>query len=166
MSPSRTMHPYSTTAPTMRPMAMSVERDLRLISISSLPLLSSILSALCHDRYNRWQLSVFTGRSIGVLTMATFVSTIKFTDQGIQAIKHTTKRAASVKAAAKKMGVKVTNVYWTLGAFDGLLIFEAPDDEAAMALMLHLGSMGNLQTTTARAFSATEMDGILSTMTV
>jgi uncharacterized protein with GYD domain len=94
--------------------------------------------------------------------MATFVSTIKFTEQGIKAIKDTTKRSASIKAAAKKMGVKVTNIFWTLGAFDGLLVFEAPDDESATALMLHLGTKGNVQTTTARAFTATEMDGILS----
>ena len=60
--------------------------------------------------------------------MATSISTINFAEQGIQAIKETTKRAASIKAAAKKMGVKVTNIFWTLGAYDGLLIFEAPDD--------------------------------------
>jgi uncharacterized protein with GYD domain len=96
--------------------------------------------------------------------MATFISTIKFTEQGIKTIKDTTKRAASVKAAAKKMGVKITGNFWTLGEYDGLLIFEAPDDETATALMLHLGSMGNLQTTTARAFTAAEMDGILAKM--
>ena len=65
--------------------------------------------------------------------MATFVSTIKFTEQGIKAIGETTKRAAAVKAAAKKMKVKVTDIYWTLGPFDGLLVFEAPDDETATA---------------------------------
>jgi uncharacterized protein with GYD domain len=97
--------------------------------------------------------------------MATFLSTIKFTEQGIKTIKDTTKRAASVKAAAKKMGVKIANIFWTLGAYDGLLVFEAPDDEAATALMLHLGAMGNLQTITARAFTAAEMDGILSKVT-
>jgi uncharacterized protein with GYD domain len=96
--------------------------------------------------------------------MATFVSTIRFTEQGIKAIGETTKRAASLKAAAKKMGVKVTNVFWTLGSHDGVLIFEASDDETATALMLHLGTMGNVQTTTARAFTAAEMDGILAKM--
>jgi len=54
--------------------------------------------------------------------MATFVSTIKFTEQGIKSIKDTTKRAASIKATAKKMGVKVTNIFWTLGAYDGLVL--------------------------------------------
>ena len=71
--------------------------------------------------------------------MATFVSTIRFTEQGIKAIGETTKRAAAVKAAAKKMKVKVTDIYWTLGPFDG-------------------------QSTTARAFTATEMDKVLAKM--
>jgi uncharacterized protein with GYD domain len=93
--------------------------------------------------------------------MATFISTIKFTEQGIKAIGETTKRAAALKAAAKKMGVKVINTYWTLGAYDGLLIFEAEDDETATAMLLQLASSGNVQTTTARAFTAAEMDGIL-----
>jgi uncharacterized protein with GYD domain len=94
--------------------------------------------------------------------MATFVSTVKFTEQGINAIKETTKRAASIKAAAKKMNVKVTDIFWTLGAYDGLLIFEASDDETATALMLQIGKSGNVHTTTARAFTAGEMDEILA----
>ncbi len=94
--------------------------------------------------------------------MATFVTTIRFTEQGIKAIAETTKRAAALKAAAKKFGVKVTNIYWTLGAYDGLLIFEAPDDETATGLLLHLSALGNVQTTTVRAFSAAEMDTILA----
>jgi uncharacterized protein with GYD domain len=93
--------------------------------------------------------------------MATFISTIKFTTQGIQGIRDTTKRAAALKTAAKKMGVKVINAYWTLGSFDGVLIFDAPDDETATALMLHIGTQGNVQTTTTRAFDAAEMDKVL-----
>ena len=96
--------------------------------------------------------------------MATFISTMKFTAQGIKAIGETTKRAASLKSAAKKMGVKVTDIFWTLGTYDGVLVFEAPDDETATALLLHLGSLGNVQTTTTRAFTAAEMDQVLAKM--
>ena len=71
--------------------------------------------------------------------MATFISTIKFTEQGIQNIKDTCKRANAFKATAKKMGVKVQGIYWTLGRFDGLLLIDAPDEETATALMLDLG---------------------------
>jgi uncharacterized protein with GYD domain len=96
--------------------------------------------------------------------MATFISTIKFTEQGIQNVQDTCKRANSFKAAAKKMGVKVQDIYWTLGPFDGLLVFDAPDEETATASMLQLGSAGNVHTQTARAYKAAEMEGILAKM--
>ncbi len=94
--------------------------------------------------------------------MATFITNIKFTQQGIKGIDETTKRAAALKVSAKKMGVKITNAYWTLGDHDGVLIFEAADDQTATKLLLHLGSMGNVHTTTTRAFTAAEMDKILT----
>ena len=93
--------------------------------------------------------------------MATFISTVRFTRQGIETIKDSTTRAAAFKAAAKKMGAKVTDIYWTLGEHDGFLIFEAPDDETATAAMLHLGSQGNVHTITSRAFKANEMDKVV-----
>ena len=98
--------------------------------------------------------------------MSTFITTIKFTQQGIKGIDQTTKRAAALKVAAKKMGVKVTDIYWTLGDHDGVLIFEAPDDETATTLLLHLGALGNIHTTTMRAFTAAEMDKILTKVPV
>lgn len=94
--------------------------------------------------------------------MATFISNIKFTQQGIKGIDETTKRAASLKAFAKKMGVKISDVFWTLGDHDGVLIFETADDETATSFLLHIGSLGNVHTTTVRAFTAAEMDKILA----
>ena len=98
--------------------------------------------------------------------MATFITTIKFTQQGIWAIDETTKRAAAVKAAGKKLGVKVTDVYWTLGDHDGVMIFDAPNDETASMFLLGVGAMGNVHTTTCRAFTAAEMDKILAKVPV
>ncbi len=94
--------------------------------------------------------------------MATFITNIKFTQQGIKGIDETTKRAAALKVSAKKMGVKVTDVYWTLGDHDGVLIFQAADDETATAFLLHVGAMGNVHTTTVRAFTAADMDKVLA----
>ena len=94
--------------------------------------------------------------------MATFVSTIKLTEEGIRSIGDTTKRAAAFKTAAKAMGVKVINQFWTLGQFDGLIVFEAPDGETATAAMLQLGSLDFVHTSTMRAFNAAEMEKILA----
>ena len=92
--------------------------------------------------------------------MATFITTLHFTEQGIKAVWDTCDRAASFKATAK-LGVKVTGQYWTLGTFDGVIVCEAPDEATATAALLHLGTLGNLRTQTARAFDAAEMQKIL-----
>ena len=93
--------------------------------------------------------------------MATFITTVQFTEQGIKAVRDTCDRAAALMAAAEKLGVKVTGFYWTLGAFDGVIILEAPDEATATAALLHLGALGNLRTQTARAFDAAEMQKVL-----
>ena len=94
--------------------------------------------------------------------MATFISVVRFTEQGLKNIRETRKRAENFEAAARKRGAKVTGAYWALGAFDGVLIFDAPDDETAAGLMLELASLGNVQTQTARAFTAAEMEKVLA----
>ena len=66
-------------------------------------------------------------------------------------IKATSQRADAFKSAAEAMGVDVKSIFWTLGSFDGLIVFDAPDEETATALMLRLGSFGNVHTQTARA---------------
>jgi len=96
--------------------------------------------------------------------MPTFITTMHFTEQGIKAVRETSSRAAAFKATAKKMGVNVTGIYWTLGAFDGVIVCEAPDEETATAALLHLGTLGNLRTQTARAYDSAEIQKILGLM--
>jgi uncharacterized protein with GYD domain len=93
--------------------------------------------------------------------MPTFITTMHFTEQGIKAVRETCDRSATFKATAKKMGVKVTGMYWTQGAFDGVIVCEAPDELTATAALLHLGSQGNIRTQMARAFDAGEMQKIV-----
>jgi uncharacterized protein with GYD domain len=93
--------------------------------------------------------------------MATYITTLHFTEQGVKAVRDTCERAAAFKTAAEKLGIKVSGQYWTLGAFDGVIVFEAPDEATATAAMLHLSSQDNLRTQTARAFDAAEMHKIL-----
>ena len=94
--------------------------------------------------------------------MATFITTLHFTEQGIKAVRDTCERAAAFKAVAEKLGVKVTGQYWTLGAFDGVIVCEAPDEATATAALLHLGSLGNVRTQTARAYDPAEMQRVLA----
>ena len=93
--------------------------------------------------------------------MASYIVLAQFTDQGIRNVKDSTKRAAAASDVAAKMGVKLTDLFWTLGHYDLVIVAEAPDDETMTALMLKLGSLGNVKSQTLRAFRANEMDAIL-----
>jgi uncharacterized protein with GYD domain len=94
--------------------------------------------------------------------MATYVTLIKFTEKGVKDIKDTCKRAAEFKSHAKKHGIEVKEQYWCMGAYDGLIIFDAPDDETATGAVLSLSSRDNVATQTLRAFNAAEMGKILT----
>ena len=93
--------------------------------------------------------------------MATYVALVNFTDQGVRHIQQTTERAKALINAAKNLGVKIKDIYWTMGAFDAVFTAEAPDDETIMAFAVSMGSLGNIRTQTLRAFSAEEMSKIL-----
>ena len=94
--------------------------------------------------------------------MATYLSLLNWTDQGIRTVKDSPKRLESTRKALKKLGGEVKAFYMLQGQYDGVLIFDATNDEAASAMLLHLGNMGNVHTTTCRAYTAVEMDKILA----
>jgi uncharacterized protein with GYD domain len=93
--------------------------------------------------------------------MATYIVLSKFTDQGIRNVKDTAKRADAVRELARKMGIDTKSMYWTIGKYDVVVTFEAPNDETMTALSLAIASQGNVRTQTLRAFSKDEVTGIL-----
>jgi uncharacterized protein with GYD domain len=94
--------------------------------------------------------------------MAKYVSLLQFTDQGIRSVKDTVQRAAAATAEAEKMGAKITQAFWTMGAYDLVLLVDAPDEETVSAFTLKLGSLGNVKSETMRAFGREEMENILA----
>ena len=94
--------------------------------------------------------------------MATYVGLIQFADQGIRNIKDTVKRGDAAIAEAEKMGMKIVDEYWTMGAYDSVVVLEAPDDETMSAFILKVGSLGDFKGQTLRAFRRNEMEGILA----
>jgi uncharacterized protein with GYD domain len=93
--------------------------------------------------------------------MATYISLVQFTDKGIRAAKETTQRIADWAAKVQSMGVTVKQMYWTLGQYDQVCVFEAPNDETAASVLLSADMLGNIRTQTLRAFTSAEMEKIL-----
>src|SRR5437867_5528145 len=94
--------------------------------------------------------------------MARYISLIQFTEQGIRNIKDTVKRGDAAIAEAEKMGMKIIEEFWTMGAYDVVVMFDAPNDETMSAFLLKIGSMGNVKSHTLRAFRKEEMEGVLA----
>ena len=94
--------------------------------------------------------------------MATFISLVNFTQQGVAAYKDSPQRAAKFRAMAEKAGAKVEKVYWTMGSHDAVVLMDAADAETAAAVMLGLSSLGNVKTQTMRAFDAAEIKEIIA----
>ena len=96
--------------------------------------------------------------------MVRYVILLNFTDEGIQNVKQTVERAKAFKAMTEKLRANVKSLYWTQGPYDLVGTIEVPDEETGMALLLSLGSLGNIRTQTLRAYSSNEMKAILAKM--
>jgi uncharacterized protein with GYD domain len=90
-----------------------------------------------------------------------YILLIQWTDQGIRNFKDTTRRADAAKREAERIGGRFT-IYWTFGKYDAVCILEAPNDEAAMEFGLRIGSLGNVRTTTLRAFTEEEIARVVN----
>ncbi len=94
--------------------------------------------------------------------MATYIVLNTFTDQGIRNVRETTKRADAVREMARKFGVTMKDIYWTLGEYDVVAIFEAADEASVTALNLAIAQAGNVRTQMLRAFNRDEMKGVIA----
>jgi len=97
--------------------------------------------------------------------MSTYISLLNFTEQGMKNAKDTVNRAQAAAQAAQAAGGRYIGVWWTLGLYDAVVVFEAPDDETATRFLLGTyGRAGNVRTMTMRAFSEAEMAHIVQSL--
>lgn len=92
--------------------------------------------------------------------MIRYVTLLRFTEQGVKNLNKSTARAGTFREAAVKAGVKVETQYWTAGAYDGVLILSAEDENDALRCLAALAAAGNVRTETLRAFNAKEFEAI------
>jgi uncharacterized protein with GYD domain len=85
--------------------------------------------------------------------MPTYIALLKWTGQGIANAKDSPARLDAGRKAFKKFGVKIKDTYLTMGRYDLVCMVDAPDDEALATAMLTLGSQGNIQSETLKAFN-------------
>jgi len=93
--------------------------------------------------------------------MSTFIILMKLTDQGAKAIKDSPARIEAGVKGWESMGGKMLGFYVTMGDYDYIAVGEAPSDEVAAAFVLSLGALGNVHTTTLKAFPSEQFANIV-----
>jgi uncharacterized protein with GYD domain len=96
--------------------------------------------------------------------MSTYISMLRYTQQGISAIKNAPARIDAAKEAYRKAGGELKSIYLTLGQYDLVVIADMPNDEAVARMALALGAQGNIRSETMRAFSEAEFRKIAGTL--
>ena len=93
--------------------------------------------------------------------MSTYIALVNYTQQGIANIKESVDRANAARDLARTCGAEMRDFYMTLGTYDIVAILEAPNDEAVAKFALALGALGNVRTTTLKAFTEPEFREII-----
>jgi len=96
--------------------------------------------------------------------MPTYITLMKLTEQGIRDIKNFPQRLEAGRKGVEAMGGKMVSFYAVLGEYDYVSVAEMPNDEAGMAYIMTLGALGNLRTTTLKAFTEKEFTDIVKKM--
>ncbi len=96
--------------------------------------------------------------------MASYIVLLKWTSQGVAAVKDSPSRLDAGRKAFKKFGVKIKDTYLTMGRYDLVCVVDAEDDESLARAMLTLGSQGNVQTETLKAFSEADYRKIIDSI--
>lgn len=84
--------------------------------------------------------------------MAAYIALANWTDQGARNVGDSPKRVDAAKKLLADMGGSVRAFYMTIGQYDMVLIYEAPDDAVAAHFTLKLAQQGNVRTQTLKAF--------------
>ena len=96
--------------------------------------------------------------------MPTYITLANWTDQGIRDVKGIPKRMDAARRMMKDAGAELKAIYMTMGAYDIVTVVEAPNDQTVAKLLLSIGGMGNVRTTTLRAFNEGELQSIIGSL--
>ena len=84
--------------------------------------------------------------------MSTYILLMNWTDHGAQQVKDSPRRLDAAKKALKDEGGEFKQVFLTMGGYDLIAVYEAPDDAVAARFTMQLGMLGNVRTQTLKAF--------------
>lgn len=96
--------------------------------------------------------------------MPNYVMLANWTDQGMRAIDESPKRIDAARKTLEEMGGRFLSVFMTMGQYDLVITYDAPDDAVAARLSLILGKLGNVKTVSMKAFPEEAYRQIVNTL--
>ena len=93
--------------------------------------------------------------------MAVYLTLLTLTSEGRKKMEEYPEMLKEINKEVEYMGVKILNQYALLGQYDFVNIIEAPNDEVAAKLAIHLSARGGFQTLT---LTAIPLDDLISTL--
>jgi uncharacterized protein with GYD domain len=84
--------------------------------------------------------------------MSNYVMLANWTEQGMRGVEDSPRRIDAARKALEEMGGRFLSVYMTMGQYDMVITYDAPDDAVAARLSLMLGKQGNVKTVSMKAF--------------
>ncbi len=96
--------------------------------------------------------------------MSKYIVLFRYTQKGIENIKESPARVEAAKRLFREMNAKVEEFYALMGRYDTIFIAEAPDDETIVKAVAALGSLGNVQAETLRAFTEEEFRNLIEAL--
>ncbi len=96
--------------------------------------------------------------------MPTFVTLVRYTDQGIRNVRESPARLDAAKKAFQAAGGELKEWYLAMGRYDAVIVSEGPDDETATRLGLAISSLGSVRTETMRVFTESEYRKLIASL--
>jgi len=96
--------------------------------------------------------------------VTTYIILANWTDQGIRNVKESPRRLDAAKAALQDMGGELKAFFLTMGDYDMVAVYEAPDDAVAARFTLQVGQLGNIRSRTLKAFPEAAFREIIASL--
>jgi uncharacterized protein with GYD domain len=96
--------------------------------------------------------------------MPTYITLLRYTQQGVEKIKDSPTRLEAAKHSVRQMGGEIKAFYLVMGQYDAVVVSELPDDEAATRFALATAARGYVRTETLRAYPEAEYRKIISAL--
>jgi uncharacterized protein with GYD domain len=120
-----------------------------------------LVTASAKDVYNCEVLNKFLERR---LLMTTYIALVNWTDQGVRQVKESPRRLDAARKLLNDMGGDFMTIFLTMGDYDLVITYEAPDDAIAARFILQLGMLGNVRTQTLKAFPESAYREIIASL--